>query len=266
METQTENALLGVELPKWPKMYVTGKPVSVEQAKEIIRRTDTFFTHGYGGNNREYDRWVRQTVGMAPGYHDRPYEKFPGEDAPQAEKDAFFAKRKAEADADRVIYEAFQRRWRPLRTTYVHNSWVSNAFIGGPHGWCHPDGEIGFVDNVGKWPSVKAVYEDWQALAKAFPFITVGVTLFSGESTEDGASPLVSLAVHDGHVLLLDPTEADVHAGHPPATRRADSSGSSIETYMRDFYSPFREQGLPDSWIEEWGKKVAKPKRTRSRK
>ena len=257
METQTENALLGVELPKWPKMYVTGKPVSVEQAKEIIRRTDTFFTHGYGGNNREYDQWVRDTIGIPSDGYDFDYEA--QQKLSDEERSALWRKRCQERDA-------WREQWNVLQTDYVLNSWVSCSFIGGPHGWCHPDGTIGFEDNVGKWPSVKAVYEDWQALAKAFPFITVGVTLFSGESTEDGASPLVSLAVNDGHVLLLDPTEADVHAGHPPATRRADSSGSSIETYMRDFYSPFREQGLPDSWIEEWGKKVAKPKRTRSRK
>ena len=31
-------------LPKWPQMYTTGLPVAIEQAKEIIRRTDSYFT------------------------------------------------------------------------------------------------------------------------------------------------------------------------------------------------------------------------------
>jgi hypothetical protein len=36
--------LLDRGLPKWPQMRVEGVPVTLEQAKEIIRRTDTFFT------------------------------------------------------------------------------------------------------------------------------------------------------------------------------------------------------------------------------
>jgi hypothetical protein len=251
----THEDLLNVGLPKWPQMYVNGTPVSVEQAKDIIRRTDTFFTDGYGGNNREYDRWVRQTVGMAPSYSDRPFEKYPDDSAPQAEKDAFFAKRKAEADADRVIYEAFQRRWRPLRTSYVHNSWVSCSFIGGPHGWCHPDGEIGFVDNIGKWPSVSEVLKDWQVLAEAFPFLSIGVTLYDGESSEDGTRPLVSLKVLEGKATLVDPAAENVHTPYKRGSRRQGSVGSSVAEFMTSFRDVRREQGLDDSWILEWAEK-----------
>ena len=63
-------------LPKWPLMYTTGKPVTQEQAKEIIRRTDTFFI-GYSGNNRAYNQRVRRLLGMPPGFsdHDEKWEK-----------------------------------------------------------------------------------------------------------------------------------------------------------------------------------------------
>lgn len=255
---RTEQELLAQGLPKWPQHYVTGVSVTVEQAKEIIRRTDTFFTQGYGGNNHEYDRAVRQMMGMAPSFSDRPYEKFPGDDAPQAEKDAFYARRRAEAEADRVVYTAFEKRWHPLRTSYVHNSWVSCAFIGGPHGWCHPDGRIGYVDNVGKWPSIEDVLGDWKILAEAFPFLDIGVTLYDGESCEDGTRPVVSMVIRAGKAELADPVAVNVHVRHEKANRRADSTGSSVTEFIVSYSNPRREQGLPDEWIEEWAAKFGK--------
>jgi hypothetical protein len=47
-------------LPKWPQMIVTGKPVTVENAKDIIFRTDSFLTSSdefSGGNNKEFNDW-----------------------------------------------------------------------------------------------------------------------------------------------------------------------------------------------------------------
>lgn len=224
-------------LPKWPQMYVTGVPVTVEQAKEIIRRTDTFFSLGYGGNNRQYDAWVRETLDMPPSPFGLPFD----------------ADGVAARQAAREKEIAFEARWNPLRTSYVHNSWVSSSFIGGPHGWCHPDGAIGFVDNVGKWPSVSDIEEAWAALAAAFPFIDVAVTLYDREATEEGNEPVVSMVIKGGKVELLDPTTVDVHATHSPASRRAGgSSTSAAEEFMAQFHNPRREQGLPDSWILEW--------------
>ena len=63
MDKEKHVKLLRRELPKWPRHLVTGKPLTVEQAKEVIRRTDTFFG-GWGGNNHDYNRWVRDAVGM----------------------------------------------------------------------------------------------------------------------------------------------------------------------------------------------------------
>ena len=46
-------------LPKWPQMIVTGKRVTVDQAKEIIFRTDSFLSDASdysGGNARNFNR------------------------------------------------------------------------------------------------------------------------------------------------------------------------------------------------------------------
>ena len=247
---RTKTDLLGLGLPKWPRHYVTGVPMTVEQAKEIIRRTDSFFVHGYGGNNHEYDRWVRKTLSMPPGWNDRPSRPYPKEDAPQAEKNADLAARRAENAEDQRLTEGWEKRWHPLSTQYIHNSWVSNAFIGGPHGWCHPDGQIGFVDNVGKWPSVEAIFEDWKVLAEAFPFIEIAATLFDGESCEAGTRPIVSMVVRESKVTLVDPADVNVHEKHPKALRRADGAVDATVEFISSMNTVWREQGLPDGWVE----------------
>jgi hypothetical protein len=241
-------------LPKWPQHYVTGVPVTVEQAKEIIRRTDTFFSAGYDGNNHQYNRWVRKTLGMPPSSWDRPHRPWPKDDAPQAEKDADKKIRQEEWAEERRLQDEFERRWHPLSTSYVHNSWVSCSYIGGPHGWMHPDGQIGFIDNVGKHPSVQDIYEDWQILAEAFSFIDVGVSLYDGEWSEEGIEKVVSMRVQDGKVWLVEPT-VDVHLGHPEATRRAGALTDTTSEFIASWGNSRREQGLPDSWIHEWARK-----------
>lgn len=256
---RTEADLMNQGLPKWPQHYVTGMPVTVEQAKEIIRRTDTFFTHGYDGNNHEYNRWVRQTLGMPPGWMDNESPPWPKDDAPESEKQKAIEARRAHYAEERRLRELFEARWHPIDTQYVHNSWVSCSFIGGPHGWCHPDGQIGFTDNVGKWPSIEDVLADWQKLAEAFPFLDIGATLRNGESCEDDTQAVVSIVVKNGRAFLADPVTTDVHAAHAVAVRRSDSVGSSIDEFRKNMNNPFREQGISDEWIHEWAEKFTPP-------
>lgn len=89
---------------------------------------------------------------------------------------------------------------------------VSSCFISGSHGWCHPGGTISFVDNVGKWPSVEEIKNDWEILAKAFPFLKMEITLMDKESCEEDSQPVVSMVVRNEEVTLVDLSERDVHA------------------------------------------------------
>lgn len=205
-------------LPKWPQMLVTGKPVPVSVAKEIIRRTDTFFTLGYGGNDHGFVSEWQKRLGL------------PRSEDVRGDWASFSLKE-----------EAFQKRWQSVCTEYVFNSWVSCAWVGGAHGWCHPDGTIGFTNNVGKWPSIEAVLRDWEVLAEAFPMLELGVTLMDNEES-CGGSPVVSILVNAGKAELVDPEKVDVHAGHQ---RLADF----------DFASGFarrEETGIPLSWLRDW--------------
>lgn len=207
------------DLPKWPKMLVTGEPVTVEQAKEIIRRTDQTFAYITPGNDRAFSKWVFQTVG-----------------APFSEP----------FSAPFHVQDRWRTDWGFITTSYVHNDWITCSYIDGPHGWCHPDGQIGFVDNIGKWPSVGEVVDDWRTLQAVFPFLKVGVTLYSGEWCEEDIHPLVSFQVGPWGVETVDPKEVNVHEGHPEATRAPVGCGLHSNC------------AIPREWIEDWGAEFKK--------
>lgn len=133
-----------VGLPKWPQMRVWGPSITPEQAREIIIRTDQFW-RGYGGNDHDFQRRLCDAVGFPyMDYGDRNMDW------------------RAASDGQ----ERFRESIGYVSTEYVHNGWISNAFIFGPSGWCHPDGTIHFVHNVGKWPSVREIMDDWAVIAR----------------------------------------------------------------------------------------------------
>lgn len=168
-------------LPKWPQMKVIGKPVSEELATEIILRTDSFFGYGGGGNNHDFDKKARELFGIK----ERPKGMEGFDDWSESIENFFKA----------VGY---------IDTRYVENDWISCCYIYGPHGWIHPDGTIGFINNVGKWPSVKEIYEDWEKIAKEYPQLDLKVTLFSGEECEDNTYPVVTMEIKDGKIEFTD--------------------------------------------------------------
>ena len=228
-------------LSKWPQMYTTGTPVTVEQAKEIIRRTDTFFRYGWSGNERKFNTRVKKMLGI------------PNDD----EIDYQDPKRVEKLNVIWREQEAWQSAWGVIHTEYVFNSWIASSYVGGPHGWCHPDGTIGFIDNVGKWPSVEQIFDEWQTLAKEFPFIDIGVTLMNGEYCENRIEKVVSMVIKNGEVKLVDPTKEDVHAGHPAPTRSAMNPNNETDEafWVKKIGSRSSENmefALTMDWINEW--------------
>lgn len=66
-ESEARRALSDVTLIKWPQMIVTGASVTREQAKEIIIRTDPFFSDiapYAGGNDQEFTIRYQQQSGV----------------------------------------------------------------------------------------------------------------------------------------------------------------------------------------------------------
>jgi hypothetical protein len=228
----SEQELLNVGLPKWPQMYVWGKSVTVDQAKDIILRTDSFLTDIYehsGGNNHRWNEWARTTLG-----YQQILDAHKGTDA-----------------GWRIPYEVSNKVREEIgyiSTEYVHNTWASSSFIYGPYGWCHPDGMIWYQDNVGKWPSTEDIHQEWVDLAAAFQYLDLTATLMSGEGCEDDTKPLVSFRVKDGKCAVIQPIMPEAYAMRPR------DIGSAVAMIASGFNG--REQGLPDEWVVEYGERI----------
>ena len=224
---ENEKKLAERGLPKWPQMIVTGEAVTVEQALEIIRRTDSFFGHGWGGNDQKYSKWVKEVVHY-PDLETYPIERF--------------------SECFEEISE-WKANWGYIETEYVRNSWIASSYIGGPCGWMHPDGNIGFAENVGKWPDISEVYGDWASIAVAFPFLSLEVTLMNGEHGEFNTKPVVSFLIRNGEVKLIDPEERDIHAEN--GRIKPAECGTRF-----DLWNLNRERGLPPSQIQKWSEQI----------
>lgn len=212
-----------ISLPKWPQMLVSGKAVTVEQAKEIIFRTDCFLTdinEHSGGNNKEFNKWYRDASGISEILS-------------------------LDWDKRRGIQEDLGY----LGVESASNDWASCCFVFGPHGWCHPDGTIMYYDNIGKWPTVPGVLEDWKKVAEAFPFLDLHITLMSGEGSDDDTIPLVNLRVVGGTVSLCPP-DITVHEGK--ILQRDSDKVFELRFVLGANY----ELGLPYDWYMYYANRV----------
>ena len=94
---------------------------------------------------------------------------------------------------------------------YLRNEQIWSSWIGGPHGWCDWEGNIGCnTYNIGKYPDVKKVKEEWEQVAKAFPTLSLRAQLIDQEICMVGEcewKPLVEFVVSEGRVTVVEPQE-----------------------------------------------------------
>ena len=236
MKTLTHEEAFGRGLPKWPQLKLTGKPVTVEQAKDIISRTDYFITgmsQYSGGNNRRWNEWAHKAMHMSPLFE---LDKHMFGDEQVEGFTRFFYD----------VRDEIREQLKFVSTEYVTNSWLSCAYVYGPHGWCSPTGQLCFTDNVGKWPSVEEIFRDLSTIAEAFPYVEMTATLMNAEHSEDVIQPVVTFIVKDGKVVMTD--EHDEHHFEVAMPDRSDAA--MVARLMGG-----REQGVPDSWVLEFGAK-----------
>ena len=245
-------------LPKWPQLIVTGKPITVDQAKDIISKTDTFLTglSPYsGGNDRQWLKWACEVLG-----YDKLFE---------LENHMFRmnAHENSSSYNHTVTYfdliKDLSEKLGYISTNYVHNSWASSSYVYGPHGWVSPRGQICHVDNVGKWPSVEEVYNDFITIATAFPYLNLTATLHDGESCED-SRPVVTMLISGAEVNGSRSGVAEVNFTddhdkyHHEVTEIPDRSEEAmmrmINPLSRNNYR--YERDVPQEWIIEWGEKI----------
>lgn len=217
-------------LPKWPAMFVYGARVETEQAKEIIRRTDTFFYYP-DGKDSKFLRSMADNFGWRV---DR------------------WSMRSLNPDRDKhtEILNQWLVRWEYIELEYIRNDWISSLFVYGPNGWCHPDGIIQYAFNVGKWPSVEDLYNEWSKVAEAFPFLSLRVQLHDRESTVLNTTEntqVVAMEIENGKVKFLPdnipPFSESLypHFARPEWPSPATLAGTGT--------------GTPVAWLAEWGEK-----------
>lgn len=247
MDLETAYALA---LPKWPQLYITGADVSVQEAKAIIFKNETFLSSlgSGGGNNREWNQWAVSLMGLTAVTARHDGGEVDWEDG-------------ARSQALLRLGWAIRDKWRQeraVRTSYIHIDRASSSFIGGPHGWCSPEGKIYYDDNVGKWPSVAEVHNDLDVIAKAFPFVKMTATLFDGESCTDGRRPVVTFQVADGGVTVADYECGDTAqlSLHTIQEDTGPGSGMARTQAMVSNFMTRSEQGLPNSWIIDFAQGV----------
>lgn len=162
---------------KWPRLIVTGQPVTHQQANEILLRTNCWWY--LGGNDRLWTRLVADAVSLTLDGYDNPT-----------------------TDTTRALIA----RWNVLELEYLANARIESSWIGGPHGWCDWNGTIGCANyNIGKWPSAEQVTAEWAAIAAAFPFLSLDAQVVEDEGEADTAA--VQWRVRDGVVEVVEPGE-----------------------------------------------------------
>lgn len=189
-----------ISLPKWPALAVVGKPVTQEQAMEILIRTDDLY---FSSNDSEFNNDLNEAlfdIRISSSDHDSLRKAIC---------------RKLDINPEGNVWNEIQEYKKSflepiehLDLEYLRNQRIASCWIGGPHGWCDWDGNIGSRNyNIGKYPSVQEVYNDWKQIAEAFPFLELTCQLMGHEAgPEDGVDqPLVEFRVKAGKVKMVQP-------------------------------------------------------------
>jgi len=217
---------------KWPQAFITGQNLTVERAEEIITRTDGLVVSRYGGNNEDFNKTFLHESGLRIVDPDD------------------WVSGKISSESCYKKGEVIKNVLGLIETNYIHNSWLSSSYVGGPYGWCHPSGKIFYNDNIGKHPCVESVVEDWRKLHEAFPFINVVCTLHNKEYGEPGIEPVVTLRIGAGKIYI----DNDDHGGH----YHPYSSSSALDTFRKNLNNPLREQGVPEDMVQRMVKSIRK--------
>ena len=226
MKRMTKKEYFAIGLPKWPALAVVGKPVTRDQAMEILIRTDSLWL---SSNDHQFDRLLNQYLFDI----EMPSDSYGAKDAAVREKLGLAD----EPGTWQKVYEYMDRKKAELghlSLSYLHNARIVSSWIGGPHGWCDWEGNIGSRNyNIGKWPGVKEVYEDWKNIAEAFPFLDLKCQLMGHEAgPDDGAeNPVIEFTVKNGKVKMSVPKAAIT-----------STSFGSADMYAR-FSNPHAERG-----------------------
>lgn len=191
-----------VELDRWNAVYITGRSVSHSTAREILMRTDgNIRSMRLSTNAHEFKTHVSNAFGWS---------------VVQAWDDAWHRLNDDERDQFRTIVgvntpwsidELFAERVGTIQLSTMETDLLCSCYVGGPTSWITPNGTIFMMNkNLGKWPDVKAIAEDWATLAENFQELDLVCTVMDNEwCSDERLSPVVQYVVKDGTVIVQPP-------------------------------------------------------------
>lgn len=225
------NDYYNIALPKWPGVLVVGKPVTEEQAAEILIRTDDF---SFCSNDKSFEEdlhfelfGVKSSWSMLSESINIMLKELP--DEPESYQAPIYWEKVNTYKSEKL------EPLRLLDLNYMQNSRIISSWVGGPHGWCNWDGAIGCRNyNIGKYPSVEDILEDWKLIAKEFPFLDLKCQILSHEiGCEEGQQdPLIEFVVKKGKVNVKIPTKSI-----------AQGSFGADAGFLRNFSNLYSERG-----------------------
>lgn len=249
-------------LPKWPNLIIRGKPITVDQAKEVIFKTDNYFYDSHKGfSNWATDRltWYRDRAGlrMLDIYGEMVHEALD-----KRNEDGATQSLNDELNFPN-LYSIHDRLTKALgvekfeeEIQYVRNDLADSCYVGGANGYVDANGTISFDRNVGKWPSVEEIHNDFRIIAEEFPFLEMYASLYDAEQCERDEKPVnlvVSFIISNGKVIIGD------------MDFNLDSYDSSLPDYGDDDEMEFLKNnilngtgscGIPEEWFYEFADRV----------
>jgi len=182
-------------LTKWPRLLVVGDDVTEEQAMEILIRTDSL---SFSSNDLEFSKQLNK--------------EFFGVETPAWNLDDAVKDLLKTNDWDKCndYIESCKQQVSQLGIDYLTNSRIVSCWYGGTKGWCDWNGKIYTSNyNIGTWPSVEEVYDEWCVIAEAFPFLRLKAQLLNVESDtsdiETVLEPVVEFHIESGTVTMVAP-------------------------------------------------------------
>lgn len=212
------------KIPKWPQFLITGNSVTIEQAKDIIFKTETFFTNVgeySGGNNHEFNAKYRNDSNLIAIQNDWSKES--------------------------ILRDSLGTLCHKI--TYIDNDFAVSMHINGPNGWCHPDGKIWNNQNSGdKYPSADELLSECELIAQAFPYLDFTLTVMSMPADNEKSIPLFNIEVKEGAANFAEP---DLSRHQTAGTPNAAGYAKGFVKQITEFLDRPGE-GLPPEWIDEF--------------
>lgn len=200
--TYENESVKHVGLIKWPSFIVKGEKIKEEQAWEILLRTqDDYYT-----NDKRNKRKIHKIL-EKPLYDDFVPERDDTESLQEYEE-----RRKRYFQKYLLASNKYGKKIKSIGLYYIKNEAVCSCWGGGANSWIQWNGEIVNTDgkNIGKYPTVIEVANDWGAIAKNFPYLNLKCQLWNceawfPETVDNDPKPVVEFEIVNGQVIVQFP-------------------------------------------------------------